>query len=80
MAAAAAEDPELAKQARMILKKLGYPAQEVASSPNASLTRVQTCLVRRMAVFDSYISDTNDNLKDLKTKNRPTATLEKSLS
>ena len=80
MAAATAEDPEMAKEASKILKKMGYPCQEVAATPTASLTRVQTCLIRRVAVFDSFISDANDTVKDLKGKGKPTETMEKSLS
>ena len=79
MAASQAEDPEMAKEATKVLKKMGFPCQEVAATPTASLTRVQMCLTRRMAVFDTLISEATDMVAATKKKNKPFETYEKSL-
>ena len=61
---------EWEKEAVAVLKKLGYPVVEGATSAVSLLPRVTTCLTRRLAALSEFIKEL-ENAKGAKEKEKP---------
>ena len=61
------------------MKKLGYPAEEAASSPTTSLPKVQSCLTRRKSTLDGCCDDVRSIVLKLKSKNKSADSIQKTL-
>ena len=78
-AAASAEDPAAAKELSKILKRMGFPVQELANNPKTSLAKVQNCIIRRQQSLETLAGDLSARVKEKKNKQKPTETLERIL-
>ena len=69
----------MAKEHQKMLKRMGFPEKEIVTAPASCVTKVQTCLIRRLNLLDNVIQDVKDVEKDRSKKNKPVETIQKIL-
>ena len=67
----------LEKDAAKIIKKLGFPSLETASTPASILPKAQACLTRRLGTMDGCEDELRASVAEMVKKGKTTVTLEK---
>ena len=67
------------KETSKVLKKMGFPVQEIVSSPTGCITKVQGCLVRRLKLLDDCILEVQNAEKAEQAKGKSVTTIQKIL-